>query len=51
MPRRYYDEKENNRMKKDYLKPDVEWISLLAKETVATDEIIDGETGSESSEF
>ena len=53
MPRLYYDEKENDCMKKDYLKPDVEWISLVTKEAVTTDddEIIGGELTDESSEF
>ena len=37
-------------MKKDYQKPEVELISLIAQEAV-TDDIIDGEMGLESSIF
>ena len=35
---------------KDYQKPEIEYVSLIAQETI-TDEIIDGELGWESSEF
>ena len=35
---------------KDYQKPEVEFVSLIAQETI-TDEIIDGEVGLESSDF
>lgn len=43
-------------MKKEYQKPEVEFVSLVAWEAIATDltdfdDVIDGETGFESSEF
>lgn len=39
-------------MKKDYLKPEAEWISLVANEAVTTgDNLLNGEMGSESSDF
>ena len=39
-------------MKKEYLKPDVEVISLMPKEEIASnDDLIDGEPGVESSVF
>lgn len=37
-------------MKKEYIKPEVELISLVSVEAI-TDEIVDGETGTESSEL
>ena len=39
-------------MKKEYLKPEVEVISLMPKEEIASgDDFVDGETGLESSVF
>lgn len=35
-------------MKKDYLKPDVEYIKLVAQEAITDDEEVDGEVGLES---
>lgn len=36
---------------KDYQKPDVEFISLVAQEPITNDEFFDGEMGLESSIF
>ena len=39
-------------MKKEYLKPEVEVISLMPKEEIANgDDLLDGEIGVESSPF
>lgn len=38
-------------MNKDYLKPDVEYVSLVAREEVTTDDLVEGEVGIESSSF
>lgn len=38
-------------MKKEYEKPFVEVLSLISKENITNDEILDGEMGAESSMF
>ena len=38
-------------MKKEYQKPEVEFVSLVAQEAITDDWILDGETGVESSIF
>lgn len=38
-------------MKKDYQKPDVEFVSLIAQEEITSDDYVEGEMGVESSIF
>lgn len=38
-------------MRKEYQKPDAEFVSLVAKETITSVDWLDGEMGLESSEF
>lgn len=38
-------------MKKEYIKPEAELVSLVATEAITGDDIIDGETGVDSSIF
>ena len=38
-------------MKKEYQKPDVEFVSLVAQEEITSDDYVDGEMGLESSIF
>ena len=38
-------------MNKNYQKPDVEYVSLVAREEVTSEDYLDGEVGIESSEF
>ena len=38
-------------MNKDYQKPNVEYVSLVVREEVTSDDFLDGEVGIESSEF
>lgn len=39
------------KMKKDYQKPEVEFVSLVAQEEITTDDYVEGEMGLESSIF
>ena len=38
-------------MKKEYLKPEIEYIDLTVSEVITDDDLVDGEMGIESSIF